>query len=418
MSLGRHSVVNLVGAAVPLLVSLPAVGLLARVLDAERFALVLLAWAGVGFAGVLDLGLSRAVVRQLALLRDQPSAAADALRSAALSVTALGALAAALVIMLRTPLLDALSVGPTLRVDATAGLAWAALSIPLLLPLLVLQSHWDGVEDFVEGNLQRAISGSLVPLLTLAGAAWQHSFSGAMLGLLTARALALGLALARRGMAARLRQGRVDVDRLRTLLRDGSWITVSNTVSPLMNTLDRYLLGFARSAGVVGYYAAPSDAANKLLVVPVAVTRGLFPALSRETDGTRWRHLVTQSHRLVALYCVPLALFGGLAASPILALWLGPTYAGPSTPVLQILMAGFLFGAFAQVPFTEVQARGRADLSARLHLLELGPFLGAAWWLSREHGAPGAAVAWSLRNAIDLLLHLLAARALRQGDRR
>ena len=418
MSLGRHSVVNLVGAAVPLLVSLPAVGLLARVLDAERFALVLLAWAGVGFAGVLDLGLSRAMVRQLALLREQPTAAADALRSAVLTVTALGAVAAAGVVLLRHPLLDALSVGAALRDDAATGIALAAASIPLLLPLLVLQSHWDGVEDFIEGNLQRAISGSLVPLLTLAGAAWQHSFSGAMLGLLAARAIALALALGRQGMAARLRRGRIDGARLRALLRDGGWITVSNTVSPVMNTLDRYLLGFARSAGEVAFYAAPSDAANKLLVVPVAVTRGLFPALSREADAQSRQKLVAQAHRLVALYCLPLAAVGSLAAAPLLALWLGEAYAAPATPVLQILMVGFLLGAFAQVPFTEVQARGRADLSARLHLLELGPFLGAAWWLSREHGAPGAALAWSLRNAVDLLLHLRAAWSLRQGDRR
>lgn len=418
MTLGRRSVVNLAGAAVPLAVSVPTVGAMARLLDPESFGLVLLAWALVGFAGVLDLGLSRATVRQSALLRAQPSAAADALHSAVLTVSLLGAAAGLLVLLLRTPLLAWLGVSDIRREDAAQGLAWAALSIPLLLPMLVVQGHWDGVEDFVESNLQRAVSGSLVPLLSLAGAAWDHSFSSAMVGLLLARALALALALGRRRMAARLADARFDVARLRSLLQDGGWITVSNLVSPVMNTLDRYILGFARQAAGVAFYAAPSDAANKLLVVPVAITRGLFPALSREESAAARRALVLQAHRLVALYCVPLAILGAWWAPTLVALWLGPSFVMPSTPVLRILMLGFLLGAFAQVPFTEVQARGRADLSARLHLLEVGPFLVGAWWLSREHGAVGAALAWTLRNAVDLVLHGLAARALRQDDPR
>jgi O-antigen/teichoic acid export membrane protein len=219
-------------------------------------------------------------------------------------------------------------------------------------------------------------------------------------------------------MVTRLARAQFDATRLRSLLRDGGWITVSNLVSPLMNTLDRYILGFARQAAVVAFYAAPSDAANKLLVVPVAITRGLFPALSREASAASRQALVRQAHRLVALYCVPLAVAGAWLSPLVLDLWLGPAFVAPSTPVLRILMVGFLLGAFAQVPFTEVQARGRADVSARLHLLELGPFLVGAWWLSREHGAIGAALAWTLRYAVDLVLHGMAARSIRQDDLR
>ena len=141
MSLGRRSVVNLAGAAVPLAVSVPAVGVMARLLDSASFGLVLLAWALVGFAGVLDMGLSRATVRQSALLRGQPSASADALRSAVLTVSLLGAAAGLLVLLLRTPLLAWLGVDHPRHEDVALGLAWAALSIPLLLPMLVLQGH-------------------------------------------------------------------------------------------------------------------------------------------------------------------------------------------------------------------------------------------------------------------------------------
>ena len=342
MSLGRRSVVNLAGAALPLLVSLPAVGALARVLDAESFSLVLLAWALVGFAGILDLGLSRAVVRQVALERDHGQALDNTLRSAGSAAALLGLLGAGLIVLLREPLLAALGVSAALHDDAARGLLWTALSVPLLLPALVLQSHWDGAEDFVEANLQRALSGSLVPLLTLAGALWQPRFSTAMIGLVAARALALLLAVTRRGMASRLRSGRVQRRHLVELIRFGGWVTVSNTVSPIMNTLDRYLLGFVRGAAVVGFYAAPSDAANKLLVLPVAVTRGLFPALARDPDPLQRATLLRDAYRLVALYSVPIAVAGALLAEPVLGLWLGPAFAARSTPALQVLMLSLI----------------------------------------------------------------------------
>jgi len=416
MALGRTSVINLAGSALPLLVSIPAVGALARLLDGERFSLVLLAWALVGFAGVFDLGLSRAVVRQVAVERNDPAALAETLCSAASAVAVLGSVAALLVILLRQPLLGALDISPAVRSDAATGLALAALSLPLLLPALVLQSHWDGVEDFVEANLQRTFAGCLVPLLSLVCTWWQPDFSTPMAGLLAARALALALALGRRDMFSRLRNARPRAACLVRLLRYGGWVTLSNTISPLMNTLDRYLLGFVRGAAVVGYYAAPSDAASKLLVVPVAVTRGLFPALVRAPDVANAAALSREAHRLVAMYCIPLAVTGALAAELVLQLWLGDRFAAASATALQLLMVGFLFGAFAQVPFTEVQARGRADLSAWLHLLELGPFVVTAWWLASKYGVNGAAAAWSLRNAADLVLHSWAVGALRRGS--
>lgn len=84
----------------------------------------------------------RAVVRQVALDRDHGQALCDTLRSATSAVVLLGLLGAGLIVALREPLLAALHVSAALRDDADRGLLWTALSVPLLLPALVLQSHW------------------------------------------------------------------------------------------------------------------------------------------------------------------------------------------------------------------------------------------------------------------------------------
>lgn len=411
MSLGRRSLANLLGAVLPVAVQVPVVGLLARWLDAESFSLVLLGWALLALAALLDAGTTRALVRQSSLPQADPR-----LLPTALSFTACSGLLGAMLLWLAAPVaVAALAVDPRASDDAVQGLRLAALALPLLLPTLVLQAHWDAREDFAESNLQRVVAGCLLPLGTLLGAGWGASVSSAMAGMLASRALALALALQRRSLWRLASPRAARLGCLRRLLAEGGWVTVSALASALMNTLDRYLLGWVRGAAGVAAYAAPSDAANKLLTLPVAVTRGLFPALARRPEGSEAEAWRRQAWRWVALVSLPPALLAGLAAGPLLALWLGERWAAPATPVLQCLMLGFVCGAFAQLPFTEVQARGRADASARLHLLELGPFLLLAWALCQQLGALGAAWAWTLRNAADLLLHLaLAARLRRQ----
>lgn len=70
MSLIRHSILNLAGNFIPALVSLPAYGYLARALGVESFGIYTLAIIIIGYAGVFDVGLTRAVIREIALFRE------------------------------------------------------------------------------------------------------------------------------------------------------------------------------------------------------------------------------------------------------------------------------------------------------------------------------------------------------------
>lgn len=67
----------------------------------------------------------------------------------------------------------------------------------------------------------------------------------------------------------------------------------------------------------------------------------------------------------------------------------------------------------AQIPFTLLQARGRADLPGKLHIVELPFYLAALFVLIRSYGIEGAAMAWFGRCAADAaLLFVLAGRHL------
>ncbi|THD49404.1 flippase, partial [Enterobacteriaceae bacterium ML5] len=70
MSLIKNSIWNLSGYIIPTVIAIPALGYLARALGPELFGIYTLAIAIVGYAGIFDVGLTRAIVREIALFRN------------------------------------------------------------------------------------------------------------------------------------------------------------------------------------------------------------------------------------------------------------------------------------------------------------------------------------------------------------
>ena len=85
---------------------------------------------------------------------------------------------------------------------------------------------------------------------------------------------------------------------------------------------------------------------------------------------------------------------------------------------MQLLAAGVLINAAANIPSSFLQASGRPDLNAKLHMIELPLYAPLAIWLIRRFGIEGAALAWVLRVALDTLLLFLLARRSRPAPLR
>src|SRR5688572_33101985 len=64
------------------------------------------------------------------------------------------------------------------------------------------------------------------------------------------------------------------------------------------------------------------------------------------------------------------------------------------------------------IPLIFLYGIGRADLAAKIHLLELPAYALLLWLLVPALGAEGAALAWSLRAFVDALLLFAVSRRL------
>ncbi len=66
MSLFKNSTWNLLGVAIPILVAIPAFGVMARLLSVELFGIFTLCYAIIGYASLFDLGMTRSVIHLVA----------------------------------------------------------------------------------------------------------------------------------------------------------------------------------------------------------------------------------------------------------------------------------------------------------------------------------------------------------------
>jgi O-antigen/teichoic acid export membrane protein len=146
---------------------------------------------------------------------------------------------------------------------------------------------------------------------------------------------------------------------------------------------------------------------TKLWVIPGALGAVLFPAFAAHLSGDQWRimrlYLVGVKSLLVTM--LPLCLLIMTFAEDGLEPWLGTEFAIHSTAVLQWLTVGVLINSIAQIPVALIQSVGRADVTARLHLLELPFYLVILWGMLRHLALPALA-AWALRATLDMLILL------------
>ena len=107
---------------------------------------------------------------------------------------------------------------------------------------------------------------------------------------------------------------------------------------------------------------------------------------------------------------MPIAFFS-LVLGWLLALWLGEEFSMHALPIAQWILLGVLINGFAHIPFALLQSAGRADLTAKLHVIELPIYIFLIVVLVAAFGIVGAAVAWTVRIALDTAMLFGLARA-------
>lgn len=416
MSIRKHTAYNLLGALLPLVLSLFTIPLYISLIGEARYGVLAVAWLLLGYFGLFDLGLGRATAQRIAAIGDSSAKLSASTFWTALAMNVSLGIVGGLIIWPAATYFFAnfFSVDAALRPELAAAIPWLVLAVPLATLSGVLSGTLEGRQKFLELNIISVVSSMLIQLLPLA-VVWLHGPDLAWIlpAVILSRLITLAWLFFRcrihifRGQALTFSRAQA-----KGLLQFGSWITITSLVGPMMVILDRFVIGATLGAKAVTYYTVPFQLAERSIMLPSALASALFPRLAAAGTAEA-QTLAAKAIRSLAVVMTPPILIGVLLIEPFLKWWLNPDFALNAGLTAQILLLGFWINAFARVPFSQLQASGQPDIVAKCHLAELIPYLGLLYLGLHFWGLPGVAVAFGLRALADCLLLLWFAGTLR-----
>lgn len=408
-SVTRNSLWNFAGQISPLAVAAFTIPILIHRLGIDRFGVLTLAWILVGYFSLFDLGIGRAITKLLAeqMAISDSEAAANLVWTAVFSMLLLGMCFGGVLLLLSPWVAHSmLKVPPSLQSETLSSLPWLALAVPFVTLTCGFRGMLEAQQNFAAVNALRAGLGSLTYLGPLAVLPFTHSLVPVVLTLTAARIVSCVLHFWVCMTSLPVFSLHIAWNRkaFRALMAFGGWLTVSNIISPIMVYLDRFLISSLISISVVAYYATPFDAVTKLWLIPSALAGVLFPAFS-EALATEDKHRANSLYErgIASTFAMlfPVILGVILFAHEGLRLWLGEQFALRSAVILQILAIGVFTNSLANMPYALVQASGRPDFTAKLHLIEVPCYLALLYWGIHVRGIEGAAIAWTARLSVE-----------------
>lgn len=382
------------------------------------FGLFSLAWVVIGYLSFLDIGVNRAATKFISehLAGKDDNSVRTLVRTALLANLALGSLGG-LIVALAAPYLihSAFKVSPNLESQARLAFYAVGVAVPVLLVQGIFRAVLSSYQRF--GWINGVNAGAVtVQWGAAAWLAWRgHGVAIVVIATVIARllaTLAYGVLLWQllpgiRFWGVRGRSG------LFQLLKFGSWVSMSQLISPLLVYLDRMLIASFVSLGAVTLYTVPYEIMTRLRIIPSSLATTLYPAFSErglEGQQVHLQHLYERSVRYLLLMLLPGILFLVLLGSDLLTLWMGNAFARQTITVLEILAFGVLANGMAYVPYNMLQAVGRPDLTGKFHLLELPLYVALCLVLIPRWGITGAALASTVRFMLDAALLFWAGR--------
>ena len=419
----RSTFWSLAGSCAPICVAIFSIPVIVERLGMEKFGVLTLAWAVIGYFTLFDLGLGRTLTKMVSeRLGAESHNDVPALAWTASVVILVLGIVGGIALWQTSPYLmnRVFQVSADIFNETLDSLYLLAAAIPLVISTSGFRGILEAYQRFDLTSGLRVVMGLFTFLGPLAVLAVSRSLFWVTFALVVGRLLVwvCHVIFCFRVVPELRSRVSVNLASIPEMMKFGGWITVSSIVSPATVYLDRFLLGALVSVAAVAYYSTPWEIVTKLLVIPSAIAAVLFPAFSAAMvrDSRRADKLYRQGVKYVFVALFPLALVAVFFAKEGLFLWLGRDFAENSCRLMQLISIGTLIIGIATVPFAFLQGIGRPDLTAKLHIVEVIFYVPCAWWLISKYAALGAAITWVLHAVAEaLVLVIVSSRYLHDG---
>jgi O-antigen/teichoic acid export membrane protein len=428
MSIRRNTIYNLVGGLLPTVVAILSIPYLLANLGDEKFGVLTIIWALIGYVNLFDLGVSRSLTYEVSKLNSSSKAEISSTIVAGIFIAlCTGAFGAALVFGGSFAFTDRwLQVDAVSRDDVHNSIMIISIAIMPVAVNTAIRGTLEGMNRFGAANLNRSIVGTLMFLLPAIAVALGHrDLTSASYYLLAGRVALTAFSFAQiwteltvseyRQLNSTEPLLRNFFRRVRKLLSYGIWIAITGVVGPLLTSGDRFVIARFVEVGLMPAYIIPQEGLQKMLLLPAALFGALFPRFT-EMKNEEMRSVYWKYYKLTAAGMAVVCGGAAFLSYPILQWWISEQFAVQAYPITLVLCLGIWFNSMAQAPYTLLHAIGRPKTTAIFHLIELIVYCVVLVALLKMFGLIGAAYGWVFRVLLDLLLlHFAAARSLETG---
>lgn len=404
MSTKRHTVYNLTGAIIPLVVALVTIPTYLNLIGDVRYGVLMLAWVLLGNFGIFDLGLGRALAQRMAALRyAKPSARATAFWTALGASALFGILGGAILLPVAGSFFASMSaIPPTIRSEIEIANIWLALAVPIATISGSLTGALQGDARFFRLNVSSIVGATLFQVLPLFAAILGHVELSILLPVvIISRLISMAALLyACKDYLSSWRQAGWSRIEFFIMFRLGGWISVSSLVSPIVLAADRVVIGALSGTSAVTHYGIPYQLGERSTIFSFAIASALFPRFAT-AEGDEASRLASEGQRLIAVVMTPAMIVAVIALGPFLGWWVSPTFAQKATLIGQVLLIGFWISGFSKIPHLQLQATGRPDLVAKTLVAQIVPYGIILYFAISQLGTLGAAIAFAIKALLD-----------------
>ena len=401
--LSRNIVYNLAGQVALTILGLVAVRFVFRGLGGDAFGIMLFAVAaGTLVAGVMDLGLSATIVREVAAHWDTGGRddAVDLVRTA-MSLAWAGWIILTLAFLLGAPVIATHWIDlRSMRAETAAHLLQLTCAGALLsLPRAMYAAFFRGLQRMATLNaievgwvaLQQA--GMVAILLAGGGLFAVSSWFAASYAV----AIVLYVAVIGTIVSPKVVLPGFSIGALRRNLAFGTQMMSSSAFGAVLGQADRILVSKLMPVQSLGYYGFAASVAATLGRVAYSIVLAAFPAFS-EVFRKLGRDAMREQHRRIQWVVLILSAPGfaalAFASGPVFG-WVFGASIGASLiwPSIVLSLGWYLNAAISPSYFVSI-AVGRADISARQNFLALFVVLPIGVLATWRFGLTGAAASW------------------------
>ncbi|HYV54342.1 MAG TPA: oligosaccharide flippase family protein [Chitinophagaceae bacterium] len=411
------AIVTLASRIITALVGIVFVPVYVRLIGVESYGLVAFYGTLAGSLAILDLGLSTAISRQVAILKvenNKGKEMKDLVFSVEIIYWVIGLVMGGLIALLAHPIAAHWVKAKELPISV---IEKGVMLMGIVFATQFPASIYNGVMIGLEKQVQNAFitifftvtkAAGVIAVLLLFSKTVESYFiwQAALTFLLTLSLRAFVWRNLKTGDSERT----FSVGQLKTIWRFAAGMTGISAITFFLSQIDKIVVSKMVLLEFVGYYNLAFLIASVLPQIISPLQTVVFPkftSLLAQHKRAEFLALYHKSCRWVAIIVFPIGFTLILFAKEILMFWTkNPGLAIHTAPILQVFAAGSVLNCMMWMPYFYLLARGNTRFTIVQNLIASAILVPLLFWWTNKYGALGASFVWLTVNSGYVLISL------------